>query len=311
MAEVHVTNIPDVCLVLSTGRSEGLRIFANVAVLRNASPVFHTLLGPHFLEGHLIANNSVPTAQELEFPDDNPQGMLLILQILHQRFGDIQQAVVAPEFQFSRMRAIAVLADKYDVRQAISVAFSLIISMNNISNMENAGELWSILTASYIVGNRDVFKVASAALIMQCDVAYSSFVAESETPREFDMWICMLLEETRARLRAEVSSTIAHNLSILIDKIELVQDHGHQEAGHLFYYDDEDEKRHRVEDLMPQMAYRASLEKTQHDLNRERRNDPSGIIQIAYDRLNNGAGKGICFDCVGNHGQHQDHCMED
>jgi hypothetical protein len=310
MREVHVTSIPDICLILPSGE---LKIFANVAVLRNASPVFHAMLGPDYLEGQAIKN--AESTPEIDLPDDDATPMLLLMQILHMRFGELRNAVAHHEFLIDSVRDTAILADKYDVCQAMSVSFHVLARLDRVPEMEDMGDLWSILSASYIVGNRDAFRASSARLIMYCNVAYSTVVFTiSRTggfqtggmPRLADMSICsqlfaqpplepvltgnkVMLEEKRARTRAKVS--------------EMFQ----KDIQRLFSWVKED-----IDSYMPRLSYSHSLDTTLNDLTdiiNELSPGPfdyKDLLKGTVEMLEETGQLGLCFDCVG-YGVIEDH----
>lgn len=208
MTEVIETSVPDICLVCPSGEVTGLKIFASIAVLRNESPVFHPMLGPHFLEGQHIANNPGPSFYELHLPEDNAQGMLLIVQILHVRYQEIAQAVETPDFPYERIRHTAILADKYDLCQAINSNFNLLVTQNQITDMK-AKDLWHILSASYILGHRQNFKACSIKLLGCYDIAYYTLIGAG-VPRESDMWISgKLTMNYPGRKHADIKRSIA------------------------------------------------------------------------------------------------------
>ncbi|KAH7359199.1 hypothetical protein B0T11DRAFT_330903 [Plectosphaerella cucumerina] len=293
MREVHVTSIPDICLVLPSGE---LKILANVAVLRNASPVFHAMLGPDYLEGQTM--NNTESTPEIDLPEDDAKAMLLLMQIIHMRYGELRDAVAHPEFLIDSVRDTAILADKYDVCQAVSLSFHVLARLDKVPEMEDMGDLWSILSASYIVGNRDAFRASSARLIMFCNVAYSTVAFTiSQTggsragsmPRQADMSICMMLEEKRARMRAKVSEMIGKNIQCLVDWAE------------------EDNSWY-----MPRFSYSDSLDRTLLDLTcsiDEMPPKPSGhkdLFEAVLAMLETNGNLGLCFDCV-RYGAIKDH----
>ena len=83
------------------------RVRASSAHLRLASTVFKALLNGSFREGfQLRASGHV----EVPLPDDYPDGLLVILYILHCRF-DVMPKKITPNI----LMQVVLLADKYDV----------------------------------------------------------------------------------------------------------------------------------------------------------------------------------------------------
>jgi hypothetical protein len=174
----HVTSIADVCLVFSSG----IKIFANVSVLRNASPVFRAMMGPHFQEGQAIINNTGST-QEIAFPEDDSEVMLTVARLLHHRELELSDKLTA-----KHVYEVAVLADKYDVCRVVRSALATLpIQRDSRKNM--CLDMWYLLTAAFIVGHRDVFKKMSTELLWDCADPYIILLRASKTRGEADVWI--------------------------------------------------------------------------------------------------------------------------
>ena len=117
----------DVILVLEVKRPLGCwrtcRFKVNSTVLCLTSPVFTAMFGVNsqFQEAHLLQLarqdcNLQPV--EVALYDDNPNALAMILRILHHQFD-----FVPPTLPAARLYQIAILCDKYDLRQALSFCF--------------------------------------------------------------------------------------------------------------------------------------------------------------------------------------------
>jgi BTB/POZ domain-containing protein len=176
--QFHVTSIADVCLVFPSG----IKIFANVSVLRNASPVFRAMMGPQFQEGQTIINNTASTP-EIAFPEDDSEVMLTLARLLHHR-----EIELANKLKAKHIYEVAVLADKYDVCHVVKSALATLPIQRDVQ--KNAcPNMWYLLTAAFIVGHRDVFKKMSTELLWECVDPYITLVRACKTRGEADVWI--------------------------------------------------------------------------------------------------------------------------
>lgn len=301
--DFHVTSIPDVCMVFPCGT----KIFANVAVLRNASPVFLAMLGPHFQEGQAIIDNPGST-QEIEFPEDDPDAMLALTRLLHHRYKDLEAAGQLPA---EKIRDIAIAADKYDLCPVVKSASATLFCLDN----KRSQDLWYLLSAAYIVGHREVFKRISVRLLRDCSSPYFEFVSNCKSRREADMWMggelyyarawtlqastnvnqIGLLEEKRARLRSKFANEFI------------------SEAGNIMC-----ENPVRFSDVYnwPDsvcLSYGHSLDYTIENFREAMMRDTDhgykspGTLECLVSDIAVEISKGICYDCVGSYGSHEEH----
>lgn len=104
LTEVHVTSTPDVCLIVSSDT----KIFANVAVLRNASEAFKLMFDARFPEGQAIIKHP-GQVQDVDLPEDDPQAMTILARLLHGGCDITQFGMPKP----NNVHGMCVLADKY------------------------------------------------------------------------------------------------------------------------------------------------------------------------------------------------------
>lgn len=86
--------------------SDHSRLRVHSVVLKLASPVFKAMFGPHFSEGQ---NLSEANPKEVPLPDDPPEAMIIICEILHYH----NRSEPAPRGELPRV--IVTLVDKYDL----------------------------------------------------------------------------------------------------------------------------------------------------------------------------------------------------
>lgn len=79
-------------------------------ILTLSSPVFKSMLGPSFKEGHTLAAASTI---ELSLPEDDPRAMAILCHILHLRNHNVSLYPSAKQ-----VLDVAQLADKYDCTEA-------------------------------------------------------------------------------------------------------------------------------------------------------------------------------------------------
>lgn len=75
------------------------------------------MLGPHFSEGTTLASSA---SVEIPLPDDDPDAMEVICNVLHMRNDKVPTEFAAPD-----VILLAALCDKYDLCVALSPAMSL------------------------------------------------------------------------------------------------------------------------------------------------------------------------------------------
>ncbi|KAK4496043.1 hypothetical protein PRZ48_013312 [Zasmidium cellare] len=139
--------------VMFTFPSDNSKVLVSSVVLKMASPVFKTLLGPHFREGQTARSSSNPI--EIPLPEDDPQATADLCRLLHH--------IPVPELDFEsdmgRMIPCAVAVDKWDCSRALQRSFRAILLHalhHNINNYdyEKLGQLASV---AYCLGNQQVF----------------------------------------------------------------------------------------------------------------------------------------------------------
>ena len=111
---VHVD--PSGNLTLIVGPEDNQKTFTvSSAAMCLASPVWRAMLDPkgHFLEAH-------SSDRKVSFPDDNPEALLLLLNVIHLQFLKVPQTLPTEE-----LYEVAVLCDKYDTVTVVRPVSSL------------------------------------------------------------------------------------------------------------------------------------------------------------------------------------------
>ncbi|KAH6682327.1 hypothetical protein F5X68DRAFT_263302 [Plectosphaerella plurivora] len=278
-AEAHVTDIADLGIVVSATT----KIFVNASVLRNASKVFRIMLGPDFLEGHTIVNSSNRQIPFIDLPEDKPKAMLTLMRLLHHRHRDIE---LAGQLECNVVHEIAVLADKYDVCDAVrSVLATLPIALDQAPPKD----LWYVLSAAYLVGHRGAFSNISVQLLLEGSVPFLDLVRECKTRRDSDLWMAAMHEAKRSQLCTKVSREIIDRMGVIISESGPIK---HAEDFTNYVYMGEDYPLGRtIQELKNAVGTRPTTE------------DPT-TVETLLEGLENDIAEGICFDCVGNFGVH-------
>ena len=119
----HPASAPPQCnvelagdMTLLVGKDENqVRIRVSSTVLGLASPIFATMFGPRYLEGHVLSDQTNLSLPSISLPDDDPEAMIWFCGALHLQV-DGNKTEIPPGL---RVR-IATLCDKYDASKAIS-----------------------------------------------------------------------------------------------------------------------------------------------------------------------------------------------
>jgi len=154
----------DVLLILSSV-SGIARFRVNSNILCIASPVFRAMLGAksQFKERTaLSARKSTSEPLELSLADDDPKALVVILRVIH-----LQYDWILPSLDENQLYKIAVICDKYDMRQSLELWLEKWISplvdppANPVS-----GDKW--LFIAYAFARKDLFSRLTKDLILQC-----------------------------------------------------------------------------------------------------------------------------------------------
>ncbi|KAI7379656.1 hypothetical protein KC336_g19152 [Hortaea werneckii] len=118
--DVDIAADGDVILALP----QNLYIRVSSSALTLVSPVFKAMLGPHFREGNELRSSTQPI--EIALPEDDGIAMKHLCLLLHGRTGD---SYSHGDRNFpTQLHALAVLADKYNCVEAISLPAEAMLS---------------------------------------------------------------------------------------------------------------------------------------------------------------------------------------
>ena len=103
-------------LTLLVGQERNQRpIRVSSKVLSLASPVFATMFGPRYLEGHILSKHAKFSIPSFPLPEEDPEAMTWFCRAVHLQLNANEKAMTV-----GLIRKIAALCDKYDASTALS-----------------------------------------------------------------------------------------------------------------------------------------------------------------------------------------------
>ncbi|CAH0019546.1 unnamed protein product [Clonostachys rhizophaga] len=138
-----------------------LRVYS--LVLTNASTVFNVMLGPHFKEGHQLAQTGLT---EIELPEDNAEAVEIVFNIIHGR-NDRVSDTLDPD----KLLQVAIITDKYDC--LVPLAFAMKLWLKSVSAADPV-QMWALAMVGVILRREETFAEAASALILNSSETYLS-----------------------------------------------------------------------------------------------------------------------------------------
>lgn len=164
MADELIEIVPDGDVILVVTKAERtLRFKVHSVFLRTASKVFANLLSPKFAEGQALAiaaSSSSPC--EISLRDDDPEGMNLVLNIIHLQYNRCPERLTA-----KAAVSLAILVDKYLLHDAIPFTFT-----KWIVPTEN-DDLHAFLQTAILLGDNKLFMETTRLMILHQATSYS------------------------------------------------------------------------------------------------------------------------------------------
>ncbi|WQF76240.1 Putative BTB/POZ domain-containing protein [Colletotrichum destructivum] len=220
--------VPDGDLILVVGLgAETTELRADSLILKRASRVFGAMLGPRFSEGQKLLDRGAEPVK-ISLPDEDPEIMELILNILHHQNSRVCQIAAADS-----ILEVAVIADKYDLVDALKVWIpgdtkatrnhradhSKYASQTMLRYHEpsiehlTVGDLWRLGLAAGLLNEPKAFEKITRMLVWNHTVPYIQLAdAEDAIDIEFALRMCYLLEKERQDLK---TSLLLHLLPII------------------------------------------------------------------------------------------------
>nr|XP_036586651.1 BTB/POZ domain-containing protein [Colletotrichum truncatum]KAF6797208.1 BTB/POZ domain-containing protein [Colletotrichum truncatum] len=198
----------DVILVVGLGE-ETTELRVDSLILKRASRVFAAMLGPRFKEGQKLLDRGSSEPVKINLPDEDPEIMELILNILHHQNSRVCQIAAADS-----ILEVAVVADKYDLVDALKYASQMMLHYHEPSIEHlTVGDLWRLGLAAGLLNEAKAFEKVTRTLVWNHTVPYIQLVdAEDVVDIEFALRMCYLLEKERQDLK---TSLLQHMLPII------------------------------------------------------------------------------------------------
>jgi hypothetical protein len=191
MVNVDIAAEGDVILVLQQTR---LRVSS--VILSSASPVFKTMFGPNFAEGH--GRRSAEEPKEIPCPDDDDAATIRLCRLIHHQYDhrDVSFCAVdaTPESTTQHAEeflALAILADKYgctDMVRAIGGSMFADLRSSSLCSIFTAETLVTLAAASYAMADCYLFALFTRRLGLDYAMSYSQLTkhhALAILPSEF------------------------------------------------------------------------------------------------------------------------------
>jgi hypothetical protein len=139
-------------------KEDGQRIYKVSSVAMSmASPVWKAMFNP--TSGFLESNPDVP----VEFPEDDPDALLILLRIAHLQFHEIPKAI-----SFKWLTELAILCDKYDSVRLLQPFIEQWISPWTLLCLEPGYEAWLFIAWSF--GCEQIFNLLAASLVLSIEL---------------------------------------------------------------------------------------------------------------------------------------------
>ena len=160
-AAKHKTG-PETVSIFANGdlylETETQRLLVSSVVLSVASPVFSAMLNSSFKEGSGNPDNAGLAIRTVPIPEDHPEAIKVVCQILHHCTEDISEAIWTDFFL-----KIAIVCHKYDCVKPLKPWIT--VWMPAIRICDDEEELNQSLYAAYILDLSDTFSEMSFEMI--------------------------------------------------------------------------------------------------------------------------------------------------
>ena len=166
MSSVQFDSDGDVILVISSEAQRTARFQVNSHCLCLASSVFRAMLGvnAHFTEGNALRNRDARSPPvDVTLGDDDPKALALLLRVVHHQYAWIPKTL-----SDDHLYEIAIVCDKYDMRQILEPWLDQWIPVDTQVGGKIAGDQW--LFIAYVFGRQDLFTGLSKDLILTSTV---------------------------------------------------------------------------------------------------------------------------------------------
>jgi len=158
-AIINIAQSGDVLLIIGPEQKQ-IKVYS--IILRCASKVFDTMLGPNFQEGQ----NLLPdTPKEILLPEDGAVGFELLLNVIHYRM-DVLSDEITPDL----ICYVSVIAEKYGLVDAMR--WTIRDWLRPKKTKTEPLKLWQLAIASFCFRDERAFAILTRKLIMSHDGSF-------------------------------------------------------------------------------------------------------------------------------------------
>lgn len=144
-----------------TKADHSLSFKVHASFLREASPVFTSLLSPKFAEGQALMSN--PSALcEINLCDDDPDCMQLVLNVIHGKSKKLPQRVSAHQIV-----DLALIVDKYFLHEVME------LPLDRWLTPTKHDDLYSFLSAAILLNHPASFSETTRLMLLHHATSYS------------------------------------------------------------------------------------------------------------------------------------------
>ncbi|KAB5529047.1 hypothetical protein GE09DRAFT_1253334, partial [Coniochaeta sp. 2T2.1] len=197
----------DVIMVVGPDKHE-MRVSSNS--LQLASKVFRAMLGPNWSEGQGLSKQSPP---KVTLEEDDAEAMRTIFCVLHFR-DDLVPNKLAPE----KVIDIAIECDKYDMTSALRYTSAMWLETTSPWTIVEAG---FILTAAFLFGNDEKFKICSRKLLLFYPQSYLGLLKEDKIGPFLPFTAVYYLVQERHHLQVGVLDIISKGITDACTKVQI------------------------------------------------------------------------------------------
>ncbi|KAK5692454.1 hypothetical protein LTR97_010763 [Elasticomyces elasticus] len=188
----RVDILPDGDIILAIKGSLELRVSS--LVLSMVSPVFKTMLGPHFAEGQALRHQSAGVLHILTLPDDDAQLMKVLCLISYHQADAVTVSSVPAKFIIE----LATLADKYDCLSILKYPVTSWAAAIDPESLDAATRC-ACAEAAFKLDDAQLFGRCTKALVLDgdswspagratsCRVSIADAVRKTETCAEYNV----------------------------------------------------------------------------------------------------------------------------
>lgn len=131
------------------------------------------MVGPQFKEGQRLARNQ---STEINMPEDDAEAMEIMLSVIHGCNNAVLDGLDA-----SRILRVALMADKFDCKEALAFAARVWL---NCANVIDSNQLLLLLRAAYWFDDAKSFKEISLGLMLHHRGSYLEL-----WPKDEELWL--------------------------------------------------------------------------------------------------------------------------